>query len=118
MLRFEDLRVANIARQKEVFKANQDWTLLELAGAMAGEAGEAANQAKKIRRGDYTPGTPEMEQALWDVGVELADTVVYADVIATRLGIPLEDFLRWKFNTRSREIGSEVFIKEGGQCVS
>jgi len=93
-----------------------DWSPLEWAGAMCGEAGEAANKAKKLRR--VTSYGPEVARELnkgedidpKQAGIEAADAVIYADLFAARLGLTLEDLIRLAFNDKSREIGSDIFI--------
>ena len=48
---FAELRAANVdERLRELFHPLEDWNALEWAGAMCGEAGEAANLCKKLRR--------------------------------------------------------------------
>jgi NTP pyrophosphatase (non-canonical NTP hydrolase) len=72
---------------------------------MAGEAGEACNAVKKLRRhadGMNTAEDPATEaECVAAIAVELADTVIYADLLAARLGIDLGDAVREKFNTVS-----------------
>ena len=76
-----------------------DWTVLEWAGAMCGEAGEAANVAKKIRSNGLSS---ELHQAL---AKELADTVSYAALLAAKMTIDLEAAVREKFNEVSEREG-------------
>lgn len=110
-LDFRALKIRNMERLPH-FKNNRgetaheeldgsDWTILEWVAAMCGEAGEAANVAKKIRRGD-TPLAGGGQEALAD---ELADTVIYADLAATRAGINLGEAVRRKWNKTSEKIG-------------
>ena len=73
---------------------------------MAGEAGEACNVIKKIRRGDYVGESPEATRRR--LADELADVVVYADLIASKRGIDLGKAVRSKFNEVSDRVGSEV----------
>ena len=110
---FEQLRVANAERTTH-FKNNlgelsdcSDWTLSDWMTAFAGEAGEACDEAKKIRRGDYK-NDPALGKA--NLLKELADTVVYADHVARYLGFPLGIAIREKFNEVSNRIGSNVKI--------
>lgn len=56
--------------------------------AFTGECGEFANKVKKLKRGDF-PMTPEF---LVDLGMELADMLIYLVNIATGLDIDLDDF--------------------------
>lgn len=99
-LSFLDLRRQNLRRCEESFHQLNHWNVLEWAGAMCGEAGEAANAAKKLRRGD---GDGDRK----DVLKELADVVIYADLLAARLGADLGEEVREKFNEVSARCGSE-----------
>lgn len=60
-----------------------DWNPLEWAGAMCGEAGEAANVAKKLRRlqDGCAVNNPGHEELVRELGEELADVVIYAALI-------------------------------------
>ena len=72
---------------------------------MAGEAGEACNAVKKLRRhqdGTNTSKDPASKEECVDaIAAELADTIIYADLLAARLGIDLGDAVREKFNAVS-----------------
>lgn len=112
-LRFSDLRLCNVVRCEAAdgFKFPiHEWNILEWAGAMAGEAGEAANVAKKLRRGDYgpSPKTVKYEEGRAALAKELGDTVIYADLAAAREGINLADAVREAFNSKSNEIGCRI----------
>jgi NTP pyrophosphatase (non-canonical NTP hydrolase) len=102
-LTFDLLREANVKRSEQVFHPVRSWSLPEWACAMAGETGEACNLIKKIHRGDLTLATSR--EAL---GHELADVVIYADLLAARAGIHLGDAVRDKFNIVSDKRGSDV----------
>lgn len=86
------------------------WSVAEWTNAMAGEAGEACNIAKKLLRfrdgvrGNAATDTEASLRAA--LGEELADAVIYADLVATSQGLSLEDLVRAKFNAKSDEIGS------------
>lgn len=103
------LRAANVERLP-AFEGHtkpdvSDWTLLEWAGCMAGEAGEAIGVAKDMRRGrdlDY------YRQQLAD---EIADVVIYADILAFRAGINLAEAVVAKFNEKSVAVRSDVFLR-------
>lgn len=90
-----------------------DWSALEWAGAMAGEAGEAANLAKKLRRGDFTLDDQitvkgETKTAREFLGDEIADVMLYAHALARRCGIDVAEAIKSKFNATSDAIGSKV----------
>jgi NTP pyrophosphatase (non-canonical NTP hydrolase) len=107
---FEQLRVANVMRLAH-FKnrhgalahahpSGSDWTPAQWLQAVVGELGEYANLRKKVERGDYT-----IEEALPELGAELADVVIYLDLLAYRLGIDLGEAVREKWNRKSEQIG-------------
>lgn len=88
-----------------------DWSLPEWTNAMCGEAGEAANIAKKIRRGDFSNA---VEDGRAKLGEELADVLCYAVLVAHRAGIDLEEAVQQKFNMVSERVGSRVYIGDDG----
>lgn len=92
-LKFDDLRYQNVARCQDVFHDVHAWSPTDWACAMAGECGEACNIVKKYRRGEDISA-----EALGD---ELADLVIYADLLAARLGIDLGAAVVRKFNAVS-----------------
>lgn len=97
---FEDLRSANERRTERHFHKISEWSPTDWACAFAGETGEACNIVKKMRRGESA--------LLNDLGDEIADAVIYADLLANRVGLSLEDCIRWKFNKTSSKIGSSI----------
>ncbi len=111
-LSFEQLREANVRRCEQVFHKLCDWSPTDWATAMAGECGEACNLIKKLRRldgADMLKDSHFNRQALvLATGKELADLVIYADLLAARLGLDLGDEVARKFNQVSQERGSDV----------
>ena len=99
-LTFEELREKNVARCEQVFHTLENWSLTDWATALAGEVGEACNLIKKRRRGE----TVNTE----DIVDELADTVIYADLLAARLGVSLAEAVRRKFNEVSDRRNSDI----------
>ena len=59
---------------------------------------------KKRRRGETIPA-----DAIAD---EIADVVIYADLLAARLGVNLEAAVQRKFNEVSQRVGSSIRIEE------
>ena len=102
------LRVANVMRCEEGFHRLHDWTPTDWACAFAGEAAEVCNAVKKLRRiadGTNTAKDPQTEsEALKDIGAELADTIIYADLLAARLGLDLSAEIEAKFNENNPAI--------------
>ena len=106
------LRVANVKRCEEVFHPLHHWSPTDWACAMAGEAGEVCNAVKKLRRladGTNTAKDPQNESdCLKAIGKELADTIIYCDLLAARLGLDLSFEIESKFNEVSRRMNSAV----------
>lgn len=100
MITFEQLKKANETRCGAAFHPIQSWSPTDWACAMAGECGEACNMIKKLRRGD--------DIDIAEIGKELADVVIYADLLALRLGLDLGDCVVQKFNEVSERRGSDV----------
>jgi len=112
-LTFSDLRAANIARLP-LFKNSKgviahakpdgsDWTPAEWLEAVIGELGEYANERKKYRRGDRT-----LEEFNILARKELADVLIYLDLLAFQLGIDLGEAIVEKFNEVSDRVGCDV----------
>jgi NTP pyrophosphatase (non-canonical NTP hydrolase) len=72
---FSEFSKTNRKRCEEGFKHKlNDWTVLEWCGSLCGEAGELANKAKKLRRGQNV--------SVDELAEEIADTVAYCDLVA------------------------------------
>lgn len=115
-MNLNELRIANVTRCEQVFHPLAHWTPTDWACAMAGEAGEACNAVKKLRRladGTNTAKDPQTEaEAIEAIAGELADTIIYADLLAARLNIDLAEAIRDKFNEVSRRMNSSVILPE------
>jgi len=137
---FQDLRAANLARLAQAWPEEDPWAPWDWTNATAGEVGEAcveglallaalsakagsaANITKKMNRvwpaGQFAhawnkPEDQRIEELSARLGGEIADVVIYADLLASKLGRSLEDCIREKFNAKSAEIGSTVTLAEG-----
>lgn len=108
-LKFNELRSVNTSRCVRWHPPESTpWTSADWSNAMCGEAGELANVIKKLRRhetGARNEGDPSVEELKKMAGAELADVVIYADLVAHHLGISLEDSIRAKFNKVSEKYG-------------
>ena len=111
-LTFERFRITNAtrcARWHDGFPEGDSWSLADWSNAVAGEAGELCNVIKKIRRREtgHRPGTndPPLFELTQMAADEIGDVVAYLDLLATRMGLRLEDCIRDKFNA--------VSIREG-----
>lgn len=101
-LTFARLREHNVYRCEMIFHPLNAWSVSDWAVAFAGEAGEVLNAVKKLRRhedGTNTDKDPQTrEQCLQEIAWELADTIIYADLLAAHLEIDLGNAVRAKFN--------------------
>ena len=111
-LHFSKLREANVRRCEEVFHKLDDWSPTDWATAMAGECGEVCNEVKKLRRldsADSVLDSSAMREYLTTlIGNELADLIIYADLLAARMGIDLSERIKFKFNEVSDKRKSTV----------
>lgn len=107
---FQRINAIRAKRWHQDGKTN--WNLLEWAGAMCGEAGEAANVAKKARRiemelpnklsGLDISNYPELR---FQLGREVADTIIYGLIILSELDLDASAVLSDVFNKKSNEYG-------------
>lgn len=110
-LNFSELREANITRQR-VLWPSEKWNPVDWSNAFAGEAGEVCNAVKKLRRiadGTNTAKDPQTEfEAIEAIGDEIADAIIYADLLAAKLGIDLSRTIRSKYNKVSDRYGCNL----------
>lgn len=120
-LSFAEVVAKSIARANRWHNGNMDeWSALEWAAAMCGEAGECANAAKKLKRLECTIKSinddfedekrhfTNVAEAREAIGKEVADTILYAVLVAARVGYApsqVEGILRKVFNKKSEEYG-------------
>lgn len=111
------LRAANLRRIPDFKSGNlHDWSPAERGNELAGEAGEACNELKKLLRHDMrTCGKrgphgwcPHCYVLLEKAASELADVLICVDLIGAQLGLDLAEIVRQKFNAQSDKIGSKV----------
>jgi NTP pyrophosphatase (non-canonical NTP hydrolase) len=90
----------------------EEWSALEWAGAMAGESGEAANAAKKLKRLECSIASLNDEgrhfatiaEAKIEVAKEVADTILYGLLLMARIGVTdPSQTIRAVFNKKSEE---------------
>ena len=116
--KFQDL---NKTRGERWHKGNLlQWSLLEWTGAMAGEAGEACNAAKKLRQlqlelPNKKAGLDisDIEHLRSEIAKEVADTIIYGMLILSALGVDAENTIQGVFNQKSSEYGfPEIIVHE------
>lgn len=115
VLTFSRLRRVNVERCESPTGFNhplESWSVAEWTNAMAGEAGEAANVAKKMIR--FRDGVRGNQNTLGELRVklaqELADVLIYLDLVAASQGIDLEAAVIDTFNRKSLEIGAKELL--------
>ena len=112
-LTFNTLRRGNAARLPEFRNAKggaahaksdgSDWSPAQWLQAVVGELGEYANLRKKVERGDYS-----FEEAKPLLADELADVVIYLDILSAQLGIDLGTAVMDKWNRTSERVGCNI----------
>lgn len=95
---FNDLRRANDERQIQ-WEAGLEFELTYLGNALAGEVGEACNIIKKMARQKLGAIGSTANASM--LANELADVIIYADLIARKIGFDLGEAVRKKFNATS-----------------
>ena len=104
----KELKKINPERSLDGFGFDlHEWSLAEWGNAVAGETGEMCNFIKKMHRGDLNH-----VRGRECVAEEMADIIIYLDLIATREGINLEQAIIDKFNKVSDRIGSSIKLIE------
>lgn len=105
-LSLDELRIQNRARAHRWHGDDAEpWSGADWSNAMCGEAGEAANVVKKLRRIETAIAQPNpvtQDELVSMLAGELADVVIYADLVAEHYGLDLADAVRDKFNEVSR----------------
>ena len=118
-LTFAELRNISLARCSRWHPGGlSEWSLSDWFTATTGELGEAANVAKKLNRiRDGAPGNSkeEDEDALRGMlADEIADTLIYLDILAASEGIDLAAAVASKFNRTSAKVGFPERLREIG----
>ena len=126
-LTFEQLREANVNRCREVFHDIDRWSIAEWANATGGEMGEAIevlgkilsflNTAKKLKRiedadasGDLVEDHKKATELAEQLGNEVADIVIYSDLLLAKCHLSLQQFIINKFNEVSEKRGSTFYL--------
>lgn len=113
---FKEFMDTNRARCESMAQALDGWLPSQWSNAMAGEVGEACNITKKMDRiwpaNQFKQSWNKPEDSRMDVlnerlKRELGDVVIYADLLASRQGMTLEECVRTAFNEKSEEIGAK-----------
>lgn len=109
----DKLRILNRERCETAFKHSvMSWNIMEWGCAAAGEMGELCNLLKKHQReitgiegsriqGDYKTAIAE----------EVADVIIYLDLLCEREGIDLQAAIMRKFNKTSEKVGYNAVLR-------
>jgi len=105
-LTFDRLRTQNVPRSLIAFNhALEDWSECEWGCAVGGEVGELLNKLKKRLRKD----DPNASQStLKDVADEMADVIIYLDLLAAKMNVDLGQAVINKFNQTSDKRGCTI----------
>lgn len=100
------------SRAERWHAGKEPWSPLEWTGAMAGEAGEACNAAKKLKRVtqqmqnlDFREPTltKDAQDYKYKIAEEVADTILYGVCVCHEIKIDLIPILIAVFNQKSEE---------------
>jgi NTP pyrophosphatase (non-canonical NTP hydrolase) len=102
-----EMQRINAERSKRWMGTSVGWTVLEVAGELAGEVGELANVCKKLRRSQMgVPGNKVSDaELLKQATSEAADVFIVLMLTASKLGIDLERAVCDTFNAKSEQMG-------------
>jgi len=100
-LTFEDLRTANVQRDKE-WNPDDRLGALFWSTELAGELGEACNKVKKLERERL--GLPGKRTTWLELAAELGDVQICLDLLAMHYSIDLAEAARKAFNDKSVEM--------------
>ncbi len=108
-----EFQLINTVRAKRWHNGDtKQWSLLEWAGAMAGETGEACNIAKKLRRLDFELPNKEaglnktnINELKHKLGTEIADSIIYGLIVLSEIDIDASSIIAEVFDKKSIEYG-------------
>ena len=93
-----------------------DWSPMEWACAMAGEAGEVCNAVKKLKRLEtgmrQAKGPVSKDEAIQKIAEEIGDVFLYLDLLAQRVGLDTAECIKNTFNRVSIREGFEERIPD------
>lgn len=124
-LTFQQLREANVERCETVYHPVNEWTPSDWATAMAGECGEACNIVKKLRRitnRAWSVASKENVETYIrlrkELASEIADLIIYTDLLAYVFGIELDETIIRKFNQVSRQKDCSILLPENDHATT
>lgn len=109
-LTFRNFQRANTARDEFIREGKKPWPPHDFALAAAGPVGYIAHLLTSERRGN--------DVAEGEIFDEIADAVIYLDLLCSSMGGSLDQVLARKFNVNSHEFGSDITLPERGGVAS
>lgn len=119
-LTFALLREANLERCGRWHPGGvMDWSLSDWAVASGGEMGEALNVVKKLNRErDGIIGNDKnIDDLRLQLADEIADTIIYLDLMAAHQGIDLANAVAAKYNRTSEKNGFPDRLPVAGKAA-
>jgi len=109
------LRPLNVQRAKEGFRCYDNQPLTYWTTALAGEVGELCNMIKKLQRVEKGGVDGGSSYTAKDISKdmlkeEIGGIAIYLDLLASLLGISLEEAIIDTFNKKSEKLGFSQFI--------
>lgn len=116
-LNLSELRDKSVKRAIEGFNTYENVSILFFTTALAGELGELCNLVKKLERvkaGGLDAGTNEKAKDINrdKLAEEIGGIAIYLDLLASRLGIDLEQAIIKTFNDKSKQYDLKYFLGE------
>lgn len=115
-MNLRDIQTINWKRSGIVFNKDGCWSPTDFGNHMAGEAGEACNFLNKMRRcvdrlWTILPGKDtEYHQHRLACGWELADNLICTTLVASSIGIDLQENVIAKYNATCHKYGYLDFM--------
>lgn len=85
------------------------WSPMKWGCAAAGEMGELCNLLKKYER--QLPSDPKSDELISSIAEEIADVIIYLDLLAELFGFDLPRVIAQKFNRVSHRYGHPEMVK-------
>lgn len=109
-LNLKAFRQTNVKRATEGFKTYDNVPLLFFTTALAGEVGELCNMIKKKERAKYGGLDAGTNHKAADITTEvlkeeIGGIFIYLDLLASLVGIDLEEAILETFNSKSEKYG-------------
>jgi NTP pyrophosphatase (non-canonical NTP hydrolase) len=114
-LDLQKFREINVERAKEGFRCYDNQPITYWTTALAGEVGELCNMIKKMQRvavGGIDGGSSYSAKDITPEKLreEIGGIAIYLDLLASLLGISLEEAIMETFDAKSRQLGFPQYL--------